>query len=132
MLAWLRERLIAAGYTISEPATEDWGWYVGVEKDGASYLVGASADAENPATDVDWVIQVHKSRTEVRVFTRQLQDVTDRVPEIVESVQNLPVRDLVLEGEAIALRPDGRPRPFQVTMRRLGRSNAKRRDDRGQ
>ena len=67
-------------------------------------------------------IQVHKSRTEVRVFTRQLQDVTDRVPEIVESVLGLPARDIVLEGETIALRPDGRPRPFQITMRRLGRS----------
>lgn len=66
-------------------------------------------------------IQVHRSGPEVRVFTRQLQDVTDRVPEIVEAVQGLPARDLVLEGEAIALRPDGRPRPFQITMRRLGR-----------
>jgi DNA ligase-1 len=67
-------------------------------------------------------IQVHKRGTEARIFTRQLQEVTDRVPEIVESVQNLPARDIVLEGEAIALRPDGRPKPFQVTMRRLGRN----------
>ena len=67
-------------------------------------------------------IQVHKAGDEVRVFTRQLQDVTERVPEVVELVRALPARELVLEGEAIALRPDRRPHPFQVTMRRFGRS----------
>jgi DNA ligase-1 len=67
-------------------------------------------------------IQVHRAGDEVRVFTRQLQDVTERVPEIVEWVRSLPVNELVLEGEALALRPDGRPQPFQVTMRRFGRS----------
>ena len=67
-------------------------------------------------------IQVHKAGDAVRVFTRQLQDVTGRVPEVVEWARGLPVRELVLEGEAIALRSDGRPQPFQVTMRRLGRT----------
>jgi DNA ligase-1 len=67
-------------------------------------------------------IQVHRADDEVRVFTRHLQDVTDRVPEVVEWARRLPVRELVVEGEALALRPDGRPHPFQVTMRRLGRS----------
>jgi DNA ligase-1 len=67
-------------------------------------------------------IQVHRAGDEVRVFTRQLRDVTDRVPEIVEWARGLPVRELVLEGEALALREDGRPHPFQVTMRRFGRS----------
>ncbi|HVO11171.1 MAG TPA: ATP-dependent DNA ligase [Vicinamibacteria bacterium] len=67
-------------------------------------------------------LQVHRAGEEVRVFTRQLQDVTPRVPEIVEWARALPVREAVVEGEALALRPDGRPRPFQETMRRLGRS----------
>jgi len=67
-------------------------------------------------------IQLHKAGDEVRVFTRQLQDVTGRVPEVVEWARGLPARELVLEGETIALRADGRPHPFQVTMRRLGRS----------
>jgi DNA ligase-1 len=67
-------------------------------------------------------IQVHRAGDEVRVFTRQLQDVTARVPEVVEWARALPVREAVVEGEAIALRPDGRPHPFQVTMRRLGRT----------
>jgi DNA ligase-1 len=67
-------------------------------------------------------IQVHRAGEAVRVFTRHLQDVTDRVPEVVEWARSLPARELVLEGEALALRTDGRPHPFQVTMRRLGRS----------
>lgn len=67
-------------------------------------------------------IQLHKAGDEVRVFTRHLQDVTTRVPEVVESARALPVREIVLEGEAIALRPDGRPHPFQVTGSRIGRS----------
>ena len=67
-------------------------------------------------------LQVHRAGDEVRVFTRQLQDVTARVPEVVEWARALPVREAVVEGEALALRADGRPRPFQETMRRLGRS----------
>jgi DNA ligase-1 len=66
-------------------------------------------------------IQMHKGGDEVRLFTRQLQDITERLPEIVEWTRSLPVREAVLDGEAIALRPDGRPQPFQLTMRRLGR-----------
>jgi DNA ligase-1 len=67
-------------------------------------------------------IQVHRAGDDVRVFTRQLQDVTARVPELVDWVRALAARELVVEGEALALRSDGRPQPFQVTMRRLGRS----------
>jgi len=65
-------------------------------------------------------IQVHRLAGEVRVFTRNLADITDRVPEIVEAVRELPVEAIVLDGEAIALEADGRPRPFQVTMSRFG------------
>ena len=66
-------------------------------------------------------VQVHKDETEVRVFTRHLRDVTAAVPEVVEVVGALPSRRLILDGEVLALRPDGSPRPFQVTMRRFGR-----------
>lgn len=66
-------------------------------------------------------IQVHKGGDEVRIFTRQLQDVTQRLPELVEWAKHVPVREMVLDGEALGLRPDGRPQPFQITMRRLGR-----------
>lgn len=66
-------------------------------------------------------IQVHKADDEVRVFTRALNEVTSAVPEIVELVAALPARGLILDGEALVLRPDGAPQPFQVTMRRFGR-----------
>jgi len=66
-------------------------------------------------------VQVHKSGDEVRVYSRGLNDVTAAVPEIVEAVRPLPVRAVVLDGETIALRSQGRPQPFQVTMRRFGR-----------
>ena len=65
-------------------------------------------------------VQVHKSGAEVRVFTRNLNDVTARVPEVVSALQSIS-SDLILDGEAIALRVDGRPHPFQTTMRRFGR-----------
>ena len=65
-------------------------------------------------------IQVHKRGDEIRVFTRTLDDITDRVPEIVEVASGLPVRSIVLDGEAIALRADGRPHPFQITGSRVG------------
>ena len=65
-------------------------------------------------------IQVHRDGSDVAVFTRSLDDVTARVPEIVEAALALPVRAAVLDGEAIALRPDGRPHPFQTTAARFG------------
>jgi ATP-dependent DNA ligase I len=66
-------------------------------------------------------VQVHKAGDQVRVYTRNLNDVTARVPEIVEAVRASPRHALLLDGEAIALRPDGTPRAFQLTMRRFGR-----------
>ena len=66
-------------------------------------------------------IQVHKQGETVRVFTRSLQDVSARLPEVAELMAELPARELILDGEAIALRQDGRPLPFQDTMRRFGR-----------
>jgi len=66
-------------------------------------------------------IQVHKAEEEVRIFSRHLRDVTPALPEVVEIVRALPARELVLDGEAIALDPHGAPLPFQTTMRRFGR-----------
>ncbi|MDQ3617055.1 MAG: ATP-dependent DNA ligase [Actinomycetota bacterium] len=60
-------------------------------------------------------IQVHKYDGRVRVFTRSLEEITGRVPEVVEAVADLPARTLVLDGETIALGEGGRPRPFQET-----------------
>ena len=63
-------------------------------------------------------IQVHKDGDAVLVVTRTLDAITDRLPEVVEAVRALPAVRTVLDGEAIALRPDGRPHPFQVTAAR--------------
>jgi ATP-dependent DNA ligase I len=66
-------------------------------------------------------IQVHKVGDEVKVYSRTLREVTIAVPEVVAAARALPAQAIVLDGEAIALRPDGTPHPFQVTMRRFGR-----------
>lgn len=68
-------------------------------------------------------VQAHVSRdasgsAAVRLFTRSLDDITGRVPEAVRALAALPVRDAVLDGELIALRPDGRPYAFQDTASR--------------
>jgi len=63
-------------------------------------------------------IQVHRSGEEVVVATRSLDDITARLPEVVEIVRSLPATHLVLDGEALSLAPDGRPRPFQETASR--------------
>jgi DNA ligase-1 len=66
-------------------------------------------------------VQVHKAADLVRVYTRNLNDVTDAVPEVVAAVRSLPAREIVLDGETVALGMNGKPLPFQITMRRFGR-----------
>jgi DNA ligase-1 len=66
-------------------------------------------------------VQIHKAGGDVRIYSRTLHDVTGSIPEIVSIVEGLPARDLILDGEVLALLPGGRPHPFQVTMRRFGR-----------
>jgi DNA ligase-1 len=65
-------------------------------------------------------VQVHRDGAEVAVFTRTLDDITARVPEVVAAALALPAAAAVLDGEVIALQPDGRPHPFQVTAGRVG------------
>ncbi len=70
-------------------------------------------------------IQVHRAGDEVRIFTRTLAEVTHRLPEVVEVVRSLPVHDVILDGETLALDEDGGPRPFQETMSRFGADAAR-------
>ncbi len=65
-------------------------------------------------------IQAHRRGGEVRVFTRNLNDVTDRLPGIVEGVLRLDVESVILDGESMALAPDGGPMPFEQTMSEFG------------
>jgi DNA ligase 1 len=84
--------------------------------------IGTALERISPAA-AEWKIdgiriQVHRAGDQVAVFTRTLDDITARVPEIAEAALTLPVASVVLDGEAVALAPDGRPRPFQVTAAR--------------
>jgi DNA ligase 1 len=69
-------------------------------------------------------IQVHRSGERIAIYSRHGNELTDALPELVELVRSFDAQSLVLDGEAIALGPDGRPLPFQVTMRRFGRKLA--------
>lgn len=69
-------------------------------------------------------IQIHREGQQVRVFSRTLDDITDRVPEIVEMARTLKVSSAVVDGEAVALRSDGRPQAFQVTSARVASQSA--------
>ena len=101
----------------------------------APMLAGTAADVDaalartGPAA-IDWKLdgarlQVHRDGDDVALFTRTLDDVTARLPEVVAAARALPARAIVLDGEAIALRPDGRPEPFQVTAARFGTRGAR-------
>jgi len=93
-----------------------------------------ASPADNVAEALEWLheaafelkldgarIQIHKAGDDVKVFSRGLRDVTAAVPEVVEQIRPLSTRELILDGEVIALGKDGRPHPFQETMRRFGR-----------
>ena len=60
----------------------------------------------------------------MRLFTRTLDEITGRLPEVVATLAKLPVRAAVLDGELIALRADGRPLPFQDTSSRAASADA--------
>jgi DNA ligase-1 len=92
----------------------------------ASGIDEALADLEADQVALEWKldgarIQVHKAGDEIKVFSRNLREVTSAVPEVVEAARTLPVNELILDGEVIALRPDGTPHTFQQTMQRFGR-----------
>jgi DNA ligase-1 len=95
---------------------------------GSAPTVAAAFEKLSPAA-VEWKIdgiriQVHRQDGEVTVFTRSLDDITGRLPEITTAVLGSPAQSLVLDGEAIALDAAGRARPFQVTASRAGTQGA--------
>ncbi len=79
----------------------------GVEKVGGPLAVDTKLDGIR--------IQVHKHDDEISVFTRSLDEISARLPEVVEVARSLATADLILDGEALALDADGRPLPFQDT-----------------
>ncbi|MEO8518038.1 MAG: ATP-dependent DNA ligase [Dermatophilaceae bacterium] len=93
---------------------------------GVSPMLASSAKSITEALTktgpaaVEWKLdgiraQIHKQDNDIRVLTRSLDDITDRVPEVVELVRSLSVAKGIFDGELIALYPDGRPKPFQET-----------------
>jgi DNA ligase-1 len=90
--------------------------------------VSAAMDRTLPAA-VEWKIdgirvQVHRAGPVVRIFTRTLDDITERVPELAAAGLTLAATAAVADGEAVALRQDGRPQPFQVTSARAASQSA--------
>ncbi|MDT3398367.1 ATP-dependent DNA ligase [Streptomyces sp. B1866] len=65
-------------------------------------------------------VQVHRDGDTVRIYTRTLDDITERLPEVTAAARELAVSHAVLDGEVIALGPDGYPRPFQEVSGRVG------------
>jgi DNA ligase-1 len=94
--------------------------------DSADNVAEAMETAGGGMVAIEWKldgarIQVHKDGDRVAIYTRNLNDVTARLPEVVNAVGAMDARTLILDGEVIALAPDGRPLSFQDTMRRFGR-----------
>jgi ATP-dependent DNA ligase I len=94
--------------------------------DSADDVIEAMQTAGGGRVAIEWKldgarIQVHRDRDRVAIYTRNLNDVTERLPEVVDAVRALNAQSLILDGEVIALAPDGRPLSFQDTMRRFGR-----------
>jgi hypothetical protein len=103
VLNWLREELSMAKYLSTEPDTEDWGWYMDVESGGDSYLVGASADAENSCLNVEWIVQVHKSRSlKEKLLGRNKITVDDPLFTLIESIIRVDdkIEDVTVDKDA--------------------------------
>jgi len=130
MLSGATIPVAVAALTEGEPALARFGLEVGrplrpmlasSAPDVAAAFATTGPASQEVAVDckVDGIrIQVHKYDGRVAVFTRTLDEITERLPEVVEAVADLPARSLVLDGEAIALDREGRARPFQETAAR--------------
>jgi DNA ligase-1 len=113
----LKPMLAASEPTIEEalakiggPAAVEW------KLDGIRIQAHVSAGDALPGGDPHGVSV--RAPGDVRLFTRTLDDITARLPEVVEALKRLPVSSAVFDGELIAVRPDGRPLPFQDTAAR--------------
>lgn len=88
--------------------------------------VGAALEQLGGDVAFEWKVdgarvQIHKKDAVVRAYTRSLNEVTNAIPEVITAVGEIAAREIVLDGETIALDVDGKPLPFQITMRRFGR-----------
>jgi len=97
-------------------------------------LAGTAASVEAAMgelgrSSVEWKldgarVQIHRHGHEVAVFTRNLNEITGRLPAVVEMAHSLPVGDVILDAEVLGLDADGRPNRFQDTMSSFGSEGA--------
>jgi DNA ligase-1 len=99
------------GPMLAQTAT---GVHDALEKLGGTAIFEAKLDGAR--------VQIHRAGDAVSVYTRSLDDITARLPEVVEAALALPATEFIADAEAIALQPDGRPHRFQVTASRFGRT----------
>ena len=66
-------------------------------------------------------VQIHKDKEKVRIFSRRLEDVTDSLPEIVQTAKRIRADSAILDGEVVAIGKDGRPMAFQEILKRFRR-----------
>ncbi len=135
MLAGGTVPIVVAAMTGGEDALAEIGLEVGrpvlpmlasTAPDVAAAVAKAGGEPGTPVavdTKLDGIrIQAHRRGDDIVIATRSLDDITARLPEVVDVVRSLPGGDLVLDGEAIAMADDGRPRPFQETASRTAMS----------
>ncbi len=110
------EALAAVGLTVGTPVQP---MLAASAPDPASALVKSGGPAVVVDVKLDGIrVQVHRRGDDVSVFTRSLDDITERLPEVVAAVRTLAADELVLDGEVLALRDDGRPEAFQLVASR--------------
>jgi hypothetical protein len=100
VLLWLAAELAKAQYECSKPATEDWGWYIDVNGRGASYLLGASADADPSTPDIEWIVQLHRNRSlKDKLLGRNLMTPDDALSNLIEHIvrSDTAIRDVSVD-----------------------------------
>ncbi len=117
------EALAAIGLTVGRPVSPMLASSAPTVTDGVAKAAGSAGGPVALDTKLDGIrIQVHRTGDEVSIATRSLDDITDRLPEVVDYVRSLSVDSVVLDGEALALGDDRRPRPFQDTASRTAQA----------
>lgn len=107
--------LAAVGLVVGRPVLPMLASSAGSVAEAIAKLGGTAA----VDTKLDGIrIQVHRDGDDVVIATRTLDDITARLPEVAEVVRRLPADSLVLDGEAMTVGAEGRPRPFQETASR--------------
>ncbi|MCB0908879.1 MAG: ATP-dependent DNA ligase [Nocardioidaceae bacterium] len=132
MLAGGTVPVVATAFEKGEPGLADVGLEVlrpvlpmlaASAPDIEAALDKAGPDPVAVETKLDGIrIQVHRLDDEVVIATRSLDDITARLPEVVQVARSLPSREFVLDGEALALDESGRPRAFQETASRTAQA----------